>query len=140
MGYALKVGLRTMTLLSNKIITTDIASPTSGSGTRAQIKQLSPGHYEPQDVTTKAFKSRGIITSQQLMSWALVAGELYGSWFPPCGGPCGSGPCGSPWALVGRATVGPPEPLWARRLWAPLGPCGTGGPCGRAFPCLLGGI
>ena len=31
-----------------------------------------------------------------------------------------------PWALVGRALVGPPGPLCAGPLWAPLGPHGPG--------------
>ena len=52
-------------------------------------------------------------------------------------GPCGAGPCGLPWALMGRALVGPP--WWALpgppgRPWAlmgrvlvgPLGPHGPG--------------
>ena len=45
---------------------------------------------------------------------------------------CMAGPCGLPWALVG-----PPAPVWARPLLAPLGACGPPwvlvcslGPCG----------
>ena len=51
-------------------------------------------------------------------------------------GPCGPGPCGHPWALVGQALWAPlgscgpgacglPGHLWAPlgSLWAPLGPC-----------------
>ena len=37
---------------------------------------------------------------------------------PPLG-THGPGPFGRPWALIGRALVGPPG-----LLWAPLGPCG----------------
>ena len=39
------------------------------------------------------------------------------------------GSCGPPWAIVGRALVGPPGPLWA-----PLGHCGPG-PCGLPGLC-----
>ena len=48
------------------------------------------------------------------------------------------GPYGPPWALVGRALMGPPGPLWAGPLWAPRGPYGPGpygpGPCGPPGP------
>ena len=70
-------------------------------------------------------------------------------WTTPPLGPCGSGPYGPPWALVGRALMGrdlvdPPVilragPLWAVLLWSPLGrygPCPSGppwAPMGRAF-------
>ena len=38
-------------------------------------------------------------------------------------GPCGPGPCGAPWALVGRARVSSPWALAGRALVGPLGPC-----------------
>ena len=58
-----------------------------------------------------------------------------------CGsmGPCGPGPFGPPWGLMGRALIGLPGPSWAGPswagpLWAPLGPYGPG-PYG---PALMG--
>ena len=47
-------------------------------------------------------------------------------------GPHGPGPCGPHWALMGRALVGSPGPLWA-----PLGPYGPG-PCGLPEPLRAG--
>ena len=42
-------------------------------------------------------------------------------------GRCGSRPCGSPWALVGRAALmDAPRPSWAGPLWAPMGTYGLG--------------
>ena len=43
----------------------------------------------------------------------------------------------APWALVGRALGGPPGPLWAGPLWAPLGLVGPPGPCPWARPTGL---
>ena len=58
--------------------------------------------------------------------WALMGRALMG---PP--GPLWAGP-------VGPALVGPPGPLWAWPLWAPMGPCELGpygpGPCGPRGP------
>ena len=50
-------------------------------------------------------------------------------------GPCGPGPCGLPWALVGQALMGSYGPLWAEPLWAPLGPCGP--PCALVGQALV---
>ena len=41
-------------------------------------------------------------------SWALVGQALVGPT-----GPFWAGPCWPPWALVGRTLVGPPGPIWA---------------------------
>ena len=47
--------------------------------------------------------------------WALVDQALVGSPGPLC--PCGPGPCGHPWALVG--SCGPPWALVGQALVAP---------------------
>ena len=49
----------------------------------------------------------------------------------------GPRPCGLPWALVGRALVGPCGPLWAGPLWALMAPHGPGplwAPLGPYWP------
>ena len=56
-------------------------------------------------------------------SWALGSPGPSGAgplWAPL--GACGVGPCGAPWALVGRALADPPQasgPFWSWLLWAP---------------------
>ena len=73
-------------------------------------------------------------------------------------GPCGPGPCGPPWALlggtlvgplgprgpplvlVGQALVGPPGPLWPGPLWPPWALMGRAvmGPLGLMGRALMG--
>ena len=55
--------------------------------------------------------SRGLL-------WSVLSACAPGPCEPRLG-PCGPGSCEAPWALVGRALVGFPGPLWAGLLWAP---------------------
>ena len=68
----------------------------------------------PGNTTLRGYSIQCRHTCMHGPPWALVGRALVGPL-----GPCGPGPCGPPWALVGRALVGPPGPLWAGPLWPP---------------------
>ena len=85
--------------------------------------------------------SRSVLGGAGAPHGHLWAGPL---WDPP--GCCGTGSCGTPWAIMGRAHVGtlgphgpgPCEPPWAhvgRALVGPLGPHGPG-PCGPPWALM----
>ena len=117
----------------------DIADPTLGTllsgGQRASGQGPCSGSVGFANSPQKSPWSRQ--ESKPDIMWKLITRlcscnrYLLGPLWAPLGprglGPCGSlGPCGPPWAFVGRSLVGPPGPLWPSL--APHGPGPNGSP------------